>query len=70
MPAAPVSARQISASLALLGLTAAELATRSGLSEVDVAAAEMGAANEMQARLVRTAIEQAGIEFLNGGSPG
>lgn len=70
MPGPTPSARQISAALALLGLSPAQLAASSGLSEMDVTAAEMGAADTGRIQAVRAALEAAGIVFLNGASPG
>lgn len=70
MTAASLAARQISAALALLGLTPAELAARSGMSEVDITAAEMDAADASRIRSVRAALEGAGIVFMDGASPG
>ncbi|MEW6254834.1 MAG: transcriptional regulator [Pseudomonadota bacterium] len=70
MPQMPPSGRQIAAALALLGKSRPEIAAMSGVSEVDIAAAESGAASESALQDVRRALESAGIEFLNGGAPG
>lgn len=70
MPPPTVSARQISAALALLGLSARELAATGSVSEMDVTASEMGAADAARLQAVRDALEAAGITFLDGAAPG
>ena len=71
-----VTTRQIKAARALLGWSQAALARRSGVSEPTVARLE-AADGELGGRegtgdKIRTAIEAAGIEFIqdNGGGPG
>lgn len=70
MPQSPPSGRQIAAALALLGTSRSEMATNSGVSELEFAAAEAGAAAAAGIDEVRRALEAAGIEFLDGGAPG
>ncbi len=70
MPPQLPSGRQIAAALALLGKSRAELATAGGVSELEIAAAESGAAGDAALDEVRRALEAAGIEFLDGGAPG
>lgn len=70
MPLSPPSGRQIAAALALLGASRAEIAASSGVSELEFAAAEAGAAGAPALEEVRRALEAAGIEFLYGGAPG
>jgi transcriptional regulator with XRE-family HTH domain len=71
-----VTTRQIKAARALLGWSQADLAKRSRVSEPTVARLE-SAEGELGGRegtivKIRTAIESAGIEFIqeNGGGPG
>jgi transcriptional regulator with XRE-family HTH domain len=71
-----VTTRQIKAARALLGWSQADLAERSRVSEPTVARlesvdGELGG-REDTADKIRTAIESAGIEFIqdNGGGPG
>jgi transcriptional regulator with XRE-family HTH domain len=71
-----ISTRQVKAARVLLGWTQADLASRSGISEPTVARLESvdgpfgGRAGT--ADKIRTALENAGIEFINenGGGPG
>ncbi|WP_127089766.1 DNA-binding protein [Aquabacter cavernae] len=70
MPQSLPSGRQIAAALALLGESRADMAAASGLSEVEFAAAEAGAAGSGALDEVRRALEGAGIEFLHDGAPG
>jgi transcriptional regulator with XRE-family HTH domain len=71
-----VTTRQVKAARALLGWSQAVLAERSGVSEPTVARlesvdGELGG-REGTGEKIRTAIEVAGIEFIqeNGGGPG
>ena len=71
-----VTTRQVKAACALLGWSQADLAQQSGVSEPTVARlesvdGELGG-REDTAEKIRTAIEVAGIEFIdeNGGGPG
>jgi transcriptional regulator with XRE-family HTH domain len=71
-----VTTRQIKAARALLGWSQAELAQRSKISEPTIARLEsmdgqLGG-REHTAAKIRSAIETAGIEFINenGGGPG
>ena len=67
---------QIKAARALLGWSQAELAKQSGISEPTIARlesvdGELGGRQDT-AKKIRSAIEKAGIEFIdeNGGGPG
>jgi predicted transcriptional regulator len=71
-----VTTRQIKAARALLAWSQADLADSSGISEPTVARleavdGELGGREDTTQRL-RTAIEAAGVEFIdeNGGGPG
>jgi predicted transcriptional regulator len=66
--------RQIKAARALLGWSQSDLARRSGISEPTIARlesldGELGGREET-VRKIRAALENSGIEFINGGGPG
>jgi transcriptional regulator with XRE-family HTH domain len=69
-----VSIRQIKAARSLIGWSQNDLADRSGVSiatvkRLEAAEGELGGRNETSDRLLG-ALEAAGVEFTNGGSPG
>jgi predicted transcriptional regulator len=66
--------RQIKAARALLGWSQSDLARRSGISEPTIARlesldGELGGREET-IRKIRAALENSGIEFINGSGPG
>jgi transcriptional regulator with XRE-family HTH domain len=71
-----VTTRQIKAARALLAWSQADLADRSGISEPTIARLESAdgelGGREDTAQRLRTAIEEAGVEFIeeNGGGRG
>jgi predicted transcriptional regulator len=69
-----LSIAQIKAARALLGWSQDELAKRSGVSQptiarLEAAGGELGGRAETGEK-IRRALEKAGIEFTNGGTPG
>ena len=71
-----ITTRQVKAARALIGWSQGDLAMRSGVSEPTIArletvVGELGG-REGTAQKIRTALEAAGIEFIdeNGGGPG
>jgi predicted transcriptional regulator len=70
-----ITIRHVKAARALLGWSQADLAAQSGVSEPTIARLESADDGELGGRAgtvekIQTALEQAGIEFSNGGSPG
>jgi transcriptional regulator with XRE-family HTH domain len=67
-----ITANQIKAARALIGWRQADLASASGVSEISIKNIERGATDPRTSTLsaVARALEQAGIEFTNGGQPG
>lgn len=74
MKAADVTVRHVKAARALLGWSQEELAKRSGVSlptiKVRESAGGLIGGYPETAELIVAALERAGIEFSNGGSPG
>lgn len=69
MTASGISNRQLAAARALLGLSRTDIAAAAGVREDAVESAEDGTDGTATAAL-RMALEAAGIEFIDGGSPG
>jgi len=67
-----ITSEQIKGARAMLGLTQAELAERSGLSKTGLINIENGSSDPKAStlRAIQSALEAAGIEFTNGGQPG
>jgi DNA-binding transcriptional regulator YiaG len=67
-----ISGRQIAAARELLNITQVELAAISGVNSITIARFEAGhrEARENTLQMLREALEQQGIEFINGNNPG
>lgn len=69
-----VSIRQVKAARALLGWSQRDLAENSGVSEPTIKRLEAGdgqlGGRESTVAAIRAALEQAGVAFTNGDSPG
>jgi transcriptional regulator with XRE-family HTH domain len=67
-----ISAAQIRAARGLLNWTQAQLAARSGLSEISIQIIEKGVADPRASSLaaIEQAFERAGVEFTDGKQPG
>lgn len=65
----PPSGRQIAAARALLGLSPSQVAEAAGIAAEDLTKVEAGGEG-IAVAAVRAALEAAGIDFIDGGSPG